>query len=210
MKVDGSPGASVGRKRDPRIEPLVTAAAVTVYARDGWAGFSFEAVAREAGVGKPALYRRWESREELLVQAMDTLRLPTAIDVGSLRADLLDYAYQWVEWYSDQSRGLAALRLAADTISNPPLNEVHKRLIVRPRTEAAREITRRAIDRGEVADTLHSATAIELLVGAMQIHWMYTKESSLPEMRRTFRAHAERLVDIIVAGTGAIASGRPD
>ncbi|MGH7747305.1 MAG: TetR/AcrR family transcriptional regulator, partial [Candidatus Dormibacteria bacterium] len=182
MRTASSPGSSAGRPRDPDIEPRVTAAAVQVYARDGWGGFSFEAVAREAGVGKPAIYRRWENREELLVQAMDTLRLPTARDVGSLRADLLDYAGQWVDWYSDQSRGLAALRLFADTISNPILNDVHQRLIVRPRTQAARQITRRAIDRGEVADTLHSATAIELLVGGMQLHWMYTKESSLPTM----------------------------
>jgi AcrR family transcriptional regulator len=192
--------ASVGRKRDPLIEPRVFEAAIRVYAREGWAGFTFEAVARCARVGKPAIYRRWSNREELLVAALHTTDFPTARDCGSVRDDLLDYASQWVEWYQYAHRALAARRIVNDAQANPALLELHRNLIVRPRTEAARDITRRAIKRGEVASTVRSSTIVDLLVGAMSTHWEMTPESGRPHLRRTFPTFAESLVDIILAG----------
>ena len=192
--------ATVGRKRDPLIEPRVFEAAIRVYARDGWAGFTFEAVARSAHVGKPAIYRRWSNREELLVAALHTADFPTARDCGSVREDLLDYAGQWVEWYQHAHRAVAARRIVYDGQASPALLELHDSLIVRPRTEAARDITRRAIKRGEIASTVRSSTIVDLLVGAMSTHWEMTPEAGRPHLRRTFPAFAESLVDIILAG----------
>ena len=191
---------SAGRKRDPLIEPRVFEAAIRVYARDGWAGFTFEAVARRARVGKPAIYRRWSNREELLVAALHTADFPTARDCGSVREDLLDYAGQWVDWYQYAHRALAARRIVYDAQSNPALLALHRNLIVRPRTDAARDIPRRAIKRGEVASTVRSSTMVDLLVGAMSTHWEMTPESGRRHLRRTFPAFAESLVDIILAG----------
>ena len=47
----------------------MVAAALAVYAEAGWSGFSFDAVARRAGVGKAPLYLRWASKEDLLLAA---------------------------------------------------------------------------------------------------------------------------------------------
>jgi AcrR family transcriptional regulator len=195
-----------GRRRDPEIEPRIYEAAVRVYAREGWGGFTFDALARESRVGKPAIYRRWSSREELLVRAIDTLDFPTAHDCGSLRADLVDYAEQWVEWYSDPDRPLAAQRLNADFRANPMLQEQWDRVIVGTRVPTARNITRRAIARGELGPHVHSATVVELLLGALQNHWMYTAETALPRMRSTLREHAETLVDVILHGVLAVSA----
>jgi AcrR family transcriptional regulator len=198
--------ATVGRKRDPLIEPRVFEAAIRVYARDGWSGFTFEAVARAARVGKPAIYRRWSSREDLLVAALHTADFPTARDCGSVRDDLLDYAGQWVEWYQHAHRALAARRILYDCQANPALSELHRNLIARPRTEAARDITRRAIKRGEIASTVRSSTIVDLLVGGMSTHWEMTPEAGRVHLRRTFPGFAEGLVDIILAGV-AVVSG---
>jgi AcrR family transcriptional regulator len=191
---------AVGRKRDPLIEPRVFDSAVRVYAHAGWAGFTFEAIARAAGVGKPAIYRRWSSREELLVAALHTSDYPTARDCGGVRADLLDYAGQWVEWYEQPHRAVAARRIFYDSQASPALQALHRDLIVRPRTDAAREITRRAIKRGEIASTIPSSTIVDLLVGAMATHWEMTAETGRERLRRTFPGYAESLVDIILAG----------
>jgi AcrR family transcriptional regulator len=200
MTEAGVAPAAVGRKRDPLIEPRVFEAAIRVYARDGWAGFTFEAVARSARVGKPAIYRRWSNREELLVAALHTADFPTARDCGSVRKDLLDYAGQWVEWYQHAHRALAARRIVYDGHANPGLQALHHDLIVKPRTEAARDITRRAIKRGEIDSTVRSSTVVDLLVGAMSTHWEMTPETGRAHLRRTFPAFAESLVDIILAG----------
>jgi AcrR family transcriptional regulator len=199
------PRSGVGRRRDPEIEPKVTAAAVRVYAREGWNGFTFDAVAREAGVGKPALYRRWSSREDLLTQALSSVKFPTARDCGSLRADVLDYAQQWVEWYRDRDRPLAGMRLGPDGRTSPELSGAYEAVIAAPRARAARDITRRAVARGELASGIASATIVELLIGAMNNHWAFTPPSRLDRLHRTFPAHAEQLVDIIVAGVAAVA-----
>lgn len=198
-----------GRKRDPLIEPRVFDAAIRIYARDGWAGFSFEAIAREARVGKPAIYRRWTDREQLLIAALHTTDFPTARDCGGVREDLLDYAVQWVEWYQHPERAVAARRVVYDGQANPVLLALHHDLIVQPRTDAAREITRRGIKRGEIAPTVRSSTIVDLLVGAMSTHWEMTPEAGRQRLQTTFPAYAELLVDIVLAGVAAV-SGSAD
>ena len=74
--------------------PEVTAALVAAlreeWARVGYAALSLEAVARRAGVGKAALYRRWPSK---LAMVSETFAAPALFagslpDRGSLEADL--------------------------------------------------------------------------------------------------------------------------
>ena len=198
---------AVGRKRDPLIEPRVFDAAIGVYAYGGWAGFTFEAVARAAKVGKPAIYRRWSSREELLVAALHTADFPTARDCGDVRADLLDYANQWVGWYAHPERAVAARRIVYDGQSSPALRALHEDLIVRPRIAAALEISRRAVKRGEIAPTVRSSTIVDLLVGGMVTHWEMTPEDDRGRLRKTFPAYAESLVNVILAGVEATSGG---
>lgn len=204
MPEHDSPTPAVGRKRDPMIEPRVFDAAIRVYAQEGWAGFTFEAVARAAAVGKPAIYRRWLNREHLLVAALDLSDFPTARNCGSVREDLLDYASQWVEWYRYPDRALAARRVVYDSRGNPALRTLHRRRILQPRIEAAREITRRAARRGELAKGVRSSTIIDLLVGGLSTHWEMTSVAGRPHLRRTFPTFAESLVDIILAGVQVV------
>lgn len=199
------PVPALGRKRDPLIEPRVFDAAIRMYAREGWSGFTFESVARAAGVGKPAIYRRWSNREELLLAALDMSEFPTARDCGSVRADMLDYANQWVKWYQRGDRALAARRIAYDCQTSPALQTLHRERILRPRTEAARDITRRAVKRGEIRKGVRSSTIVDLLVGALSTHWDMTAEADrVHHLRRTFGPYAESLVDIILAGVQVI------
>jgi len=68
--------AGRGRPADPGIERRVLAAALTVYGEVGWAGFTLDRVARRAPVGKAALYRRWPTKEDLLLAALEHLAEP--------------------------------------------------------------------------------------------------------------------------------------
>lgn len=59
-------------------------------AQTGYGRFSVEAVARRAGVSKTAIYRRWRSKLELvldMVSAVAGKRLPL-LDTGSLQGDV--------------------------------------------------------------------------------------------------------------------------
>ena len=59
----------------------------------GYGGFSIDAVARRSGVHKTTIYRRWPTREALLVYALDTRsdRDVSIPNTGSLRQDLRQF-----------------------------------------------------------------------------------------------------------------------
>ena len=65
-------------------------ATIEELAESGYAGLTLGAVADRAGVNKTTLYRRWGTREALVLDAMLSMageRIPIA-DTGSLKGDL--------------------------------------------------------------------------------------------------------------------------
>jgi AcrR family transcriptional regulator len=73
----------------------------------GFAGTTVDAVARAAGSGKAAVYRRWESKTALVIAAVRALYQPPEIpDTGSLRGDLLAWALHYT---GDSPRALLVL-----------------------------------------------------------------------------------------------------
>src|SRR5215471_3951264 len=79
--------------RSARVREAVLTAAFAELQEHGYSGFSIEAVARRSGVHKTTIYRRWPTREALLVYALDTRsdRETPIADTGSLRADLRQF-----------------------------------------------------------------------------------------------------------------------
>lgn len=63
-------GGAGGRPRDPQIDEAALAAARELLVEVGWSGTTMRAIAERAGVGRPALYRRWPSRAHLVLDAL--------------------------------------------------------------------------------------------------------------------------------------------
>nr|MDT0665037.1 TetR/AcrR family transcriptional regulator [Micromonospora sp. DSM 115978] len=106
----------LGRPADPNIEEKVAEAAIQIYAEVGWAGFTFDAVAARAGVGKAAIYRRWSTKMEILSSAWaaaapDFVEVP---DTGSIRTDLVALAGALLDRLG-RPVGIAEVRLLLDT-----------------------------------------------------------------------------------------------
>lgn len=59
-----------GRPRDPAVDQAILDAARSVVAEKGFNGASMDEIARRAGVGKDTLYRRWKSKEELVLHLL--------------------------------------------------------------------------------------------------------------------------------------------
>jgi AcrR family transcriptional regulator len=80
----------VGRPRDPHVDEAILSAALDLLIEDGFARLSIEGVAARAGVGKATVYRRWESKTALVIDAINE-RLVSSIDFpnsGDFRADV--------------------------------------------------------------------------------------------------------------------------
>lgn len=62
-----------GRPRDPALDTAILDAAREVIAERGYTGASMDEIARTAGVGKDTLYRRWDSKQALVIQLLTTM-----------------------------------------------------------------------------------------------------------------------------------------
>lgn len=103
------------QKRSQRSAEKLLDSAETVLKRDGWEGFTINAVANEAGVSVGGIYRRFENKEQLLraikdhvLQRSDAAQKAIA---ASCEATTLDQA---VDHYV--SRRVAALRSASSPL----------------------------------------------------------------------------------------------
>jgi DNA-binding transcriptional MerR regulator/AcrR family transcriptional regulator len=163
--------ARSGRPRDPDLESRVLAAALRVYAEAGWSGFSFEAVARRACVGKAPLYLRWQSKEDLLLAALSTHSSTLPIqDSGSLRDDLIEYARRLLQRNS-APEGWAFVRIHLEASINPALHARFSTEIANPHIDGARAVLHQAIERGELPAETPVDLLLDSLYGAI-ITWM--------------------------------------
>jgi len=194
----------VARTRDPSIDARILAAAIDIYAAEGWAAFTFESVARCAAVGKPGVYRRFASREELLTAALTELSWPAADDHGSLRDDLEHWSAAMMRWWSTPA-GAAFLRWQTDLRFVPALTSGYP-AVMGSRLDSVNGILHRAVERGELSSDDDHTPLLEMVSGAV-----LTRVLAAPWSRpsaATSQAYAADVVTRAVLAEG-LPPGRP-
>ncbi|WP_077689672.1 MULTISPECIES: TetR/AcrR family transcriptional regulator [Nocardiopsis] len=203
------PRTGRGRTRDPSLTPRALAAARAEYGRAGWASFTLDGVARRAGVGKAALYRRWPTKERLLADAIgEHARLPAPADTGSLRGDARALATALLDHFLAPS-GWVTLRVAVDAATGLETFASFHEQIVRAHREGVADMVRRAVERGELAPGTDTGTFGEALYGAVLVHAMAVAPRRREHVREHAGEHALPLADFALASLtgGADAAG---
>ena len=78
-----------GRPRDEGAAQAILTATMELMAEVGFAGVTVDGVAQRAGVGKATIYRRWKSKERLVLDAIGASTEPAPVpDTGSVAGDL--------------------------------------------------------------------------------------------------------------------------
>ncbi|MGW8884238.1 TetR/AcrR family transcriptional regulator [Streptomyces sp. NPDC055749] len=78
-----------GRPREERVGRAVLDAVVELVAESGMSALTMDAVAARAGVSKPAMYRRWSTKQDLVIAAAESRIGPLSVpDMGDFRAEL--------------------------------------------------------------------------------------------------------------------------
>jgi AcrR family transcriptional regulator len=62
-----------GRPRDAGADEAILAATIELLNDGGIANLSMDHVAKRAGVGNATIYRRWPSKEQLVIEALSTV-----------------------------------------------------------------------------------------------------------------------------------------
>jgi len=173
----------VARPRDPHVDDAIAAATRALLAERGYAGMSVEAVARRAGVGKPAVYRRYKDKGELVKSAISRqLARLDPPDLGDTRAEL----WRAVE-HGLPADGPAYVSLIGGLIAeqarHPELIEAFRRSILLPRRYTVRRIVERGQARGDIRADLEAETAIDLMAGPFLAR-VFAGLDTGPEWRR--------------------------
>jgi AcrR family transcriptional regulator len=155
----------------PEVTQAITDAVLHELAEQGYGRLSMEAVAKRAGVGKSALYRRWSSKHEMITAVVAEFSVTRADieDTGSLRGDLRATMQAVLEWLTHPLFSRILPDLVAEGARNPEMAESARTSIGGPRRERAEVMLLRAVDRGELARDTDLELALDVL--AAPIYW---------------------------------------
>ncbi|MDT0613089.1 TetR/AcrR family transcriptional regulator [Streptomyces lancefieldiae] len=187
-------GAAVLRED---VTEAIRAAVFEELAAVGYARMSIEGIARRAGVGKTAVYRRWRSKLHLVLDVVSALAVQglPAPDTGSLEGDLrLLY-----EVTSRALRHPVASQiipdLQAEAARNPDIAEALQKTVREGQDGIASKILDAAKRRGELSPGLDTDLALDLISGPLYWRSVVVRSPKLPKgyLGALARATAEGL-----------------
>lgn len=161
-----------GRPRDPGRDTAIREAVFSVLASDGYVGMTMDSVAAYAGAGKATIYRRWNTREDLIADVLDGLPKPSTPKaalglIGETGSDLL--------YLLREFRGvlLGSYGDAAHAVATVPVPGI-RAVILRWHASWHRAflyVWEDAAERGEVEDE-HVQALAEATHGAVVQRWL--------------------------------------
>lgn len=155
--------AGAGRPRDASIDEAVLDAVLAVLADSGYNGFTLQEVARRAGTTKPAIYRRWPTRQQLVLAALarnvGELRAP---DTGCTICDLDDGINLFVAAFRRMPPDLLG-SLLADCSHDDELRAAFMATLFDPPRAAVAQTLDRAHRRGDLRDDVDLDLTLDLL-----------------------------------------------
>lgn len=183
-----------GRPRSERADQAIIDAALTLFAESGPEGLCIEKVAARAGVGKATIYRRWPGKEDLLLDAMASLKGPLPEPAGeSVRTDLVELLGVLCQDAADPRRARESALLLGEGAKYPRLMARYLETVVEPRREVIRSVLRRGVASGELRAGTDIDAALFMLIGAVLARGRFDPENIPP-------GYAERIVDELLAG----------
>lgn len=193
-----------GRPRSEQAQRAILAAAIELLLAQGLRAMSMDEVAERAGVSKATIYRWWDSKDLL---ALDALSAEWAApgraaerNTGSLRGDLLAQLRPWLRQLNEKPFGRVIAGLIAQAQTDPEFAVLYREHFVQPRRDATRPMLLRAIDRGEIAPDTDLDVTLDLLYG--------------PIYHRLLHGHAplndrfvQQVVDSVIAAVSVAGAG---
>lgn len=157
-----------GRPRSAKSHQAILKATLELLGEVGFETMSIEAIATLAGVGKTTIYRRYSSKEELVADAIESIRQEIVIsDTGSLWGDLnelIDNAARVT--FTPLGRQTVAMIIGSAT-SNSEFAQIYWTKYLQPRREAFAVVIERAKMRNEIQADLDPDLVFDTMNGIM-------------------------------------------
>lgn len=159
-----------GRPRDVSRDAALRDAALEVMAEVGYRSLTMDAVAARARAGKATIYRRWESKIDLIVDVCNQLvqRNVPEPDHGSIETDLHEFLGAFAAFLTGPV-GKAAQALVGELPHEPELAAAFRESFLLPQRGILRRVIGRGVERGEIRPDAPVDTVVEL-AGASLIY----------------------------------------
>lgn len=197
-------GLRPGRPRSDAAHRAILDATRDLVIEVGFTQLRLEHVAARAGVGKATIYRRWRSKEALVLELLLALAAPhiAVEEVGDTRTELLSCVTNASRALNDSAFGVVIRGLLSEIASNPRLGDPFRASVVLARRAEIAQVITRGIARGDLRHDADPDLATELLVGPVYFRLVFGGELS--------DEFASRVVDSVLHGFGASASAPVD
>lgn len=198
---------TTGKRRAPagaavlrgEITTAIRRALMQELAAVGYGRLSIEAVARRAGVSKAAVYRRWSSKLDLVLETVVAAagsKLP-ALDTGSLRGDLTLLFQVVMHALSHPLASQIIPDLLAEAARNPAIDQSLQQVLRAKQQEIGGSLVARAVRRGELPAEIDPDVAVDLIVGP--VYWRLAIARTTPT-----DDYLDALVEAVATGLGAV------
>ncbi len=156
MTVISEASVAPQRRRGAALEDAIHCAVLAELAEVGYAAFTIESVAARAKTGKASIYRRWPTKQDLVLDAFiarfggpDEIVGELLTDTEAPTRDLLVRLATRICQVSDE--GAEMIRaMACEATRDPELAAAVEQKVYRPKHAAFVELLRRGVERGEV------------------------------------------------------------
>lgn len=159
----------------------------------GYASLALDRIATRAGVHRSTVYRRWASKEQLVVDAVlaSAARDVPTPDTGSVRGDLRALTHAIVRTLSSPISRTVLQTYVAESGRAPGIDEVARSFWTQ-RFALASTLVERGIERGELDPQTDADLLIETLVAPLFLRILVTGQ---PITTR----YADRIVELTIA-----------
>ncbi|WP_299770821.1 TetR/AcrR family transcriptional regulator [uncultured Tateyamaria sp.] len=187
-------GAAVMRSS---VTDALTRAFFEEWAQTGLGALSLERVAKRAGVGKAALYRRWSSKQDMAIELIKTvgLNLTPIPNSGSLLGDLRLILLSLRQTLRHPLVRRILPDLHAEMARTSALSAEIRNTLQYERRERGKVIVDRAITRGELTASADRDLANDAL--ASILYWRVVVTGG-----RVSRVEIDKIAQFIAAGLG--------
>ena len=181
------PKRATGRPRSEKTRKAILKAAFRLLKQDGFTGVSTQQIAIEAGVSTATLYRWWDNKQAILLDAyLETTRdlLPYG-KRGSPLARLRGYTLRIAEFLKNEN-GRVFLRLLLAIQDDPALRKGFYENVFLPRRAEGCTVVEEAIRAGELPDSIDPDFIINQLIGPQVLRALLGQDLSAKYAQRIF------------------------
>ncbi|MCO5995505.1 TetR/AcrR family transcriptional regulator [Actinoallomurus rhizosphaericola] len=168
-----APRKQRGRPRDPLIEEAILRAARRRLAVDGYSRMTVGAIAADAGVTRPTVYRRWENKHDLVVDALDHAfralqEAAPPVDLERLTArEAVTEAVRRLDVREPDRTGIMLVgHVMAEAEHNPELLEMVRTHAVLPRRRLLLDTLRTLQERGDLRTDVDLEAVADMCIGS--------------------------------------------